>query len=230
MAEVLITLGIIGIVAAMTLPQLIKNYKHKILEAKFKKSYSTIAQASADLAVEFGRCDFQSAENNEIKEYFLSKFVKINRTGYKKYYSKFLTYNKKDNLTDLHWNCLDKGSYRFYPSNIILEDGSNFAFCTHNKNHNLISIDTNGYKKGPNAFGHDIFMFELEQKTCKLKPLEYTIRSCADYDSNCKSYTGEIAPCSRTSTQESNGFSCGLYALRNECPDDKTKTYWECLP
>ena len=35
MAEVLITLGIIGIVAALTIPQLIKNYQHKELEAAF---------------------------------------------------------------------------------------------------------------------------------------------------------------------------------------------------
>lgn len=37
MAEVLITLGIIGIVAAMTLPALIKNHQRKETEARLKK-------------------------------------------------------------------------------------------------------------------------------------------------------------------------------------------------
>ena len=45
MAEVLITLGIIGIVAAMTLPSLINNKKNKELETAFKKNYSVLSQA-----------------------------------------------------------------------------------------------------------------------------------------------------------------------------------------
>ncbi len=45
MAEVLITLGIIGVVAAMTLPSLINNNRNKALEAAFKKNYSVIEQA-----------------------------------------------------------------------------------------------------------------------------------------------------------------------------------------
>lgn len=31
LAEVLITLGVIGVVAALTIPQLVKNYKEKVL-------------------------------------------------------------------------------------------------------------------------------------------------------------------------------------------------------
>lgn len=42
LAEVLITLGIIGIVAAMTLPALMADYRAKELEVRFKKAYSTI--------------------------------------------------------------------------------------------------------------------------------------------------------------------------------------------
>ena len=39
-AEVLITLGIIGVVAAMTIPGLIQNSKNKELQTKLKKAYS----------------------------------------------------------------------------------------------------------------------------------------------------------------------------------------------
>ena len=45
LAEVLITLGIIGVVAAMTLPSLVANYKEKEVITKAKKDYSIITQA-----------------------------------------------------------------------------------------------------------------------------------------------------------------------------------------
>lgn len=45
LAEVLITLGIIGIVAAMTLPALINNHRDKELITRVKKTYSALNQA-----------------------------------------------------------------------------------------------------------------------------------------------------------------------------------------
>ena len=45
LAEVLITLGIIGVVAALTLPTLIQTNKNKEIETKLKKIYSIMNQA-----------------------------------------------------------------------------------------------------------------------------------------------------------------------------------------
>ncbi len=45
LAEVLITLGIIGVVAALTMPSVINNYKEKETIAKLKKTYSVLSQA-----------------------------------------------------------------------------------------------------------------------------------------------------------------------------------------
>ncbi|PWL76175.1 hypothetical protein DBY21_06990 [Candidatus Gastranaerophilales bacterium] len=45
MAEVLITLGIIGIIASMTLPALVSKYKHKEYSARIKKFNSMMMQA-----------------------------------------------------------------------------------------------------------------------------------------------------------------------------------------
>lgn len=45
LAEVLVTLGIIGIVAAMTLPALIQNYQKMVLKSQFKKVYTTLFNA-----------------------------------------------------------------------------------------------------------------------------------------------------------------------------------------
>ena len=45
MAEVLITLAIIGVVAAMTIPTLVQDYKKKIVETRLLKIYSTMNNA-----------------------------------------------------------------------------------------------------------------------------------------------------------------------------------------
>lgn len=54
LAEVLITIGVIGLVAAMTLPALINKSQQMILKNQFKKSYSTLAQALLKAQVDFG--------------------------------------------------------------------------------------------------------------------------------------------------------------------------------
>ena len=58
MAEVLITLGIIGIIAAMTLPNLIGNYKMLTYEVAFKKQYALLQNTMNLLTVDNGtnRC------------------------------------------------------------------------------------------------------------------------------------------------------------------------------
>ena len=45
LAEVLITLGIIGVVAAMTLPTLMQNYQKKVAVERAKKAYAEISLA-----------------------------------------------------------------------------------------------------------------------------------------------------------------------------------------
>lgn len=45
LAEVLITLGIIGVVAAMTLPALVQSYQKMVLKNQFKKSYANFFNA-----------------------------------------------------------------------------------------------------------------------------------------------------------------------------------------
>lgn len=54
LAEVLITLGIIGVVAAMTLPVLIENHQKKVVASKLAKFYSIMSQAAYSWADEEG--------------------------------------------------------------------------------------------------------------------------------------------------------------------------------
>lgn len=52
LSEILITLGIIGVVAALTIPNLIYDYKAKQLRSKFFRTYSVIQQVFKDMEAE----------------------------------------------------------------------------------------------------------------------------------------------------------------------------------
>ena len=54
LAEVLITLGIIGMVAALTIPALIANYQKTVLKNQFKHAYSLVSQAIRQVEVNNG--------------------------------------------------------------------------------------------------------------------------------------------------------------------------------
>lgn len=54
LAEVLITLGIIGVVAAMTMPALIQKNNNRVVETRLKKFYSVINQAILMSEIDFG--------------------------------------------------------------------------------------------------------------------------------------------------------------------------------
>ena len=72
MAEVLITLGVIGIVAAMTLPAVINNSRNKQLEAGLKRSYSVISQALDMYQAETGeRITSQNIGYRKLKQILL---------------------------------------------------------------------------------------------------------------------------------------------------------------
>lgn len=54
LTETLITLGIIGVVAAMTLPTLIQQHNNKVVETRLMKFYSSINQAIKMAEVDYG--------------------------------------------------------------------------------------------------------------------------------------------------------------------------------
>lgn len=54
LAEVLITLSIIGIVAALTVPSLVKDFKETQYKIAWKKAFSMVSQAGLALAAEHG--------------------------------------------------------------------------------------------------------------------------------------------------------------------------------
>lgn len=54
LAEVLITLGIIGIVAALTIPSIISAYRKKVTETKLKQTYSILSTALTNAEAQLG--------------------------------------------------------------------------------------------------------------------------------------------------------------------------------
>lgn len=86
LAEVLITLGIIGIVASMTLPTVIKKYKRQVVETKLEKFYSLMNQAVNLSLAEHGEIPLenQSGEGNTNSAYitewyktYITKYIKL---------------------------------------------------------------------------------------------------------------------------------------------------------
>ena len=82
LAEVLITLGIIGVVAAMTLPTLVANYRKKVIVTQVKKFYTVMSQATNIAIAENGPMDgwdgFTSAHNGEEMQHWFDKYLKPN--------------------------------------------------------------------------------------------------------------------------------------------------------
>ncbi len=54
LAEVLITLAIIGVVAALTIPTVVRNYQKQQLKVQFKKAYSTVMQTVSKTYADLG--------------------------------------------------------------------------------------------------------------------------------------------------------------------------------
>lgn len=253
MAEVLITLGIIGIIAAMTLPQLIKNYQHKVLETRFKKSISLISQTvlfmkeelGYDKLTEFcttlvydsnGKGDYPNS--NVCSQSFYKNSSKIG--GGKKVWDHneynidrrndvFKTYNKKQLLTG---TALAGIGFPIYYTQMLV-DGS-FVNIWIIEGQLYFGVDINS-KQGPNQLGHDIFVFTLDKKqdtlSSRSKPQKYTDDEIENGEFEHEYQKERYGnPCNITSNQKANGIGCSYYALRDECPDESGRKYFECLP
>jgi len=204
LAEVLITLGIIGVVAALTLPSLIANQKKQALRAGLKKNYSVISQALEKMQQDLGEMIAPDTYSGKT---------------FKPLYQKYFNVAK-----DCGWiNCIPNTNcdYKAYINNtktgctffddgqFILQDGSLIAIENPTADAGWgfrvwISVDVNGYQKPPNTWGQDMFTFEI-MPDGRLLPMgaEGTYYSETDY-------------CSTTSTDKYNGIACTNRALYDE--------------
>ena len=130
LAEVLITLGIIGVVAAMTLPVLIQNYKKNVVETRLQKFYSSMNQAIKQSEVDNGDKLYwdKMGTNSEVDGEIVTVGGLSPVAWYNKYLAKYLkvlkvaagdnTFNKNLGLIYFPDGSLvqfDAGGWLFFP-------------------------------------------------------------------------------------------------------------------
>lgn len=216
LAEVLITLGIIGIVAAMTLPGIINDTRYAEIQTSLKKNYSITQQALLQMSIDEGQV-IKADYGNLILESKLKNYFKLG------FDCKGMDYR------NICWHPSDSTKPQYYTfngqtkvKNSVLDDG---AFVTNDgslylfenagggTNHTTyITIDTNSIKKRPNQLGKDLFTFQITNKG-KLLPM----------GAPGTHYTDLETYCSASSTSDLNGIACTYKALTD-------KDYFKNLP
>ena len=165
LAEVLITLGIIGVVAALTLPSVIANYKEKQLTTAWKKAYSDVANA----ALLMSQNNEDLSTEQKVGEAF-AKYLKVDKVC-----------NANKGIEQGCWRENTKiyskdGSYVYSdPTDLggggvcmILTSGTLFCIDYGGKVSPLY-FDINGYLK-PNTKGKDVFYALFNRETYMVKP------------------------------------------------------------
>ena len=218
LAEVLITLGIIGVVVALTMPALIANHRKNVVETRLKHFYSTINQAITLSEVEHGDKNTWQPEDTE--------------DFWNNYISPYIKYLKAENSDD--------GQYKV----VYLPNGSLFAvdvFSSKNSDgsinyqsyggHFIFYPEAKNYKSKSNpfsSFGAKYFRFAFWPnedldifKYHKNKGVEPYL---ANWNGNEDAlYTNERFGCNETG----NGSWCTAIIMRNgwKIPDDYPLRY-----
>ncbi len=148
LAEVLITLVVIGIIAAVTVPVVMANHKKTETATRLKKFYANLSNAVKLAEIENGTSVVEWMEDEEITQV---------KDIWDKYLYKYIPYNKYITPGEF-----DSYGFEYTHSTlacgsaIILNDGTAVCFdATDN-----LGFDVNG-EKGPNRYGRDIFDFHL---------------------------------------------------------------------
>ena len=171
LAEVLITLGIIGVVAAMTMPTLIQDQQKRSLEVATKKFYSTISQAvrkyMADEGVDDLRItplssnnydDVESPDAVESLRNFAINYLKVvkecDNDQNACFAEKYSAFNGGETLLDFLVIATSSVSF-------ILSDGMSVHLEYGGFDSPInVYVDVNG-KKGPNRVGYDLWSMSI---------------------------------------------------------------------
>lgn len=177
LAEVLITLGIIGVIAAITIPLLINNINDMQYKVAYKKAYSDASNAWKRMYA-----DYNVVTRTGI---YVTSEGKTNFTQFKNLFNV-----SKECFSSNAAECWDMSGEKY---NAEQPDNSSLAFVD-NSGRNWVSIDSgyagelmlvdiNGFKK-PNQFGKDRFPFWPVLDACTFNDCSpngsgYNIAACA---------------------------------------------------
>lgn len=172
LAEVLITLGIIGVVAALTMPSLMANYKKSVAKNQFKKTYSTLTNAFNQTVQDLGEsvnCSHQSYTSEACKELW-NEFVKnLNVVKYCETdaYAQGCVpdYSSENFLRTQGCGGFSAPQIKEQQPAAVLADGSIiFPYGWQKTLYPAIGFDINGFKK-PNVGGQDVFSLGISNKS-----------------------------------------------------------------
>lgn len=222
LAEVLLTLGIIGIVAAMTLPTLVNNSRKQECRAGLKTGYALISAAitkmqADELSTRSG--DYASRQFTSVfRDYFklsnkggnyqdcVDNTVFITTENSKNnpsdYDEDYMTFSKSANI---YTKFLDDGQF-------VLANGMLIAIENKEPPTIYISIDVNGKARKPNIWGVDLFTFQLMENG-RLLPMGADGTDYLEDDGYCDPF-GE---------SDINGIACTAKAISDD-------SYWKNLP
>lgn len=172
LAEILITLVILGIIAAFTIPTAINNTKEQELKSQFAKAYSTISQALYKTEMNdfygYAKCfygkDGIGTISDDCPAFFsaLTKNLQVQKVCAGNSLSKGCVPTYKtphgsgDGCSGLSQNYIENINRSY-----VLSNGQILIVWGYNS-WPLFLIDINGHK-GPNALGKDLFPFIIER-------------------------------------------------------------------
>lgn len=231
LAETLITIGIIGIVAAISIPGLIQNYKLHVLRTSFLKSVSIIQNAISLSMEEYGIDSLEGMSKEDFNTYFLPvllSHLKVSHT-YTSPNNKNSTRYKKMNFsnTTLFNTCLNSINEKSY----VLLSGMTICFIQSGSIGSygnlgwVVDFDVNGEGK-PNRGGFDVWELQIKQNAQPYhakKGMNYCSLEPSSYEDDWYDTGGGY-------THQSNGRYCAYYAMSNKCPNGSHKEYFKCLP
>ena len=201
LAEVLITLGIIGIVAAMTIPTLIGNIQDIQFRSQFYKSYSLIKQTlkkmeADDIPLAPGDYTNGSRYDDPFYRKFENYLTNINDSGIKEG-APPVTYQTLTGNSTYDSSLIDDGCFTLPGGSMIMfEQPGNMTV-----KRIWIYVDVNGVKL-PNRLGRDLFVFQMTDDG--LKPMGADGTS---YD--------EDTYCNKTGSGNMNGIACAAKVIKD---------------
>ena len=157
LAEVLVTLGIIGVVSAMTVPSLMQNHQRKTYVTQLHKVYTEFQQAMVQYITEKNAINLREAGINS--QAAMNDFV----TEHFKVINSCLTKDTKPCFEDpANYRKISGASASGFDNEermmFTLASGASIRpwYANRGVNFIIMVVDTNGMK-GPNIYGRDFF-------------------------------------------------------------------------